>query len=30
MQARNANLNLRRLGAQATEFIEDLYGITTS
>ncbi len=30
LQARNANLNLRRLGAEASEFIEDLYGITTS
>ena len=30
MQARNANLNLRRLGAVATEFLPDFYGITTS
>jgi predicted GNAT superfamily acetyltransferase len=30
MQARNANLNLRRLGAVATEFHEDFYGLTTS
>jgi len=30
MQARNANLNLRRLGASATEFLENLYGVTTS
>ena len=30
MQARNAHLNLRRLGAQATEFLEDFYGRTTS
>jgi predicted GNAT superfamily acetyltransferase len=30
MQARNAHLNLRRLGAEATEFLENLYGITTS
>ena len=30
LQARNANLNLRRLGGEATEFVEDLYGITTS
>ena len=30
LQARNANLNLRRLGALATEFVEDFYGITTS
>jgi predicted GNAT superfamily acetyltransferase len=30
MQARNANLNLRRLGAVATEFLENFYGITSS
>ncbi len=30
MQARNANLNLRRLGAVANEFLPDFYGITTS
>src|SRR5919204_4694116 len=30
MQARNAHLNLRRLGAAATEFLPDFYGITTS
>jgi chorismate synthase len=30
MQARNANLNLRRLGAVATEFLENLYGVTTA
>ena len=30
MQAHNANLNLRRLGAIATEFHADFYGITTS
>ncbi len=30
MQARNANLNLRRLGAAATEFLENFYGVTTS
>jgi predicted GNAT superfamily acetyltransferase len=30
MQARNANLNLRRLGGMATELIENLYGVTTS
>jgi predicted GNAT superfamily acetyltransferase len=30
LQARNANLNLRRLGAVATEFFPDFYGITTS
>ena len=30
MQARNANLNLRRLGASATEFLENFYGVTTS
>jgi chorismate synthase len=29
-QARNASLNLRRLGALATEFIENFYGVTTS
>ncbi|MCL4818084.1 MAG: GNAT family N-acetyltransferase [Vicinamibacteria bacterium] len=30
LQARNANLNLRRLGAVAPEFVPDMYGITTS
>jgi chorismate synthase len=30
MQARNANLNLHRLGAVATEFLEDFYGTTSS
>jgi chorismate synthase len=30
LQARNAHLNLRRLGAEGTEFLENLYGITTS
>jgi predicted GNAT superfamily acetyltransferase len=30
LQARNANLNLRRLGALATEFYEDFYGVTSS
>src|SRR5262249_40981621 len=30
LQARNANLNLRRLGATATEFLENLYGVTSS
>jgi predicted GNAT superfamily acetyltransferase len=30
MQARNANLNLRRLGAAATEFLENFYGVTTA
>lgn len=30
MQGRNANLNLRRLGATAPEFLEDFYGVTTS
>ncbi len=30
MQARNAHLNLRRLGADATEFIEDFYGVTSA
>jgi predicted GNAT superfamily acetyltransferase len=30
LQARNAHLNLRRLGGEAVEFIENLYGITTS
>lgn len=30
MRARNANLNLRRLGAVATEFLENFYGITSS
>ena len=30
LQARNANLNLRRLGAAAVEFLENFYGVTTS
>lgn len=30
LQARNANLNLRRLGATAPEFVPDMYGLTTS
>jgi predicted GNAT superfamily acetyltransferase len=30
MQSRNANLNLRRLGAEATEFLENFYGVTTA
>jgi chorismate synthase len=30
MQARNANLNLRRLAGTATEFLENFYGVTTS
>lgn len=30
MQARNAHLNLRRLGAIATEFLENFYGVTSS
>jgi predicted GNAT superfamily acetyltransferase len=30
LQARNAHLNLRRLGARAVEFLENFYGITTS
>jgi predicted GNAT superfamily acetyltransferase len=30
MQARNANLNLRRLGAAATEFLENFYGVTSA
>jgi predicted GNAT superfamily acetyltransferase len=30
LQARNANLNLRRLGGRATEFLEDFYGVTSS
>ena len=30
LQARNAHLNLRRLGAEATEFLPNFYGITTS
>jgi len=30
LQARNANLNLRRLAAVAPEFVEDFYGITSS
>src|SRR5262245_23283846 len=30
LQARNAHLNLRRLGATALEFLPDFYGITTS
>lgn len=30
LQARNANLNLHRLGASATEFLENFYGITSA
>jgi predicted GNAT superfamily acetyltransferase len=30
LQARNANLNLRRLGAAATEFLENFYGVTSA
>jgi predicted GNAT superfamily acetyltransferase len=30
LQARNAQLNLRRLGARATEFLENVYGVTSS
>src|SRR6185295_13663153 len=30
LQARNAHLNLRRLGAEGTEFLENFYGVTTS
>ena len=30
LQARNATLNLRRLGGEATEFLENFYGITTA
>jgi predicted GNAT superfamily acetyltransferase len=30
LQARNAHLNLRRLGGEAVEFLENFYGITTS
>ena len=30
LQARNAHLNLRRLGATAPEFLENFYGITSS
>jgi predicted GNAT superfamily acetyltransferase len=30
LQARNANLNLRRLGAQAPQFVADFYGRTSS
>jgi predicted GNAT superfamily acetyltransferase len=30
LQARNANLNLRRLGASASEFLENFYGITSA
>lgn len=30
LQARNAHLNLRRLGAVATEFFEDFYGVTSA
>jgi predicted GNAT superfamily acetyltransferase len=30
LQAGNASLNLRRLGAEAVEFLENFYGITTS
>jgi predicted GNAT superfamily acetyltransferase len=30
MQARNAHLNLRRLGAESHEFLPNFYGVTTS
>ena len=30
LQARNAHLNLRRLGGEASEYLENFYGITTS
>ena len=30
LQALNANLNLRRLGAMGIEFVENFYGVTTS
>ena len=30
LRARNAHLNLRRLGGEAVEFLENFYGITTS
>jgi predicted GNAT superfamily acetyltransferase len=30
LQAKNASLNLHRLGARATEFLEDFYGITSA
>jgi chorismate synthase len=30
LQARNANLNLRRLGATGIEFVENMYGVTSS
>jgi predicted GNAT superfamily acetyltransferase len=30
LQARNADLNLRRLGAVGVEFVQNLYGITTA
>lgn len=30
LQARNANLNLRRLGGTAPEFVRDFYGVTSS
>jgi len=30
LQARNAHLNLRRLGASSSEFLQDFYGITSS
>lgn len=30
LQARNAHLNLRRLGAAATEFFDDFYGVTSA
>lgn len=30
LQARNAHLNLRRLGARATEFLQNFYGVTSS
>ena len=30
LQARNAHLNVNRLGARVVEYIDDLYGVTTS
>ena len=30
LQARNAHLNLRKLGASAPEFLEDFYGVTSA
>ena len=30
LQARNAHLNLRRLGAAAAEFFDDFYGVTSA